>query len=210
MLGRPVFALDEWLRRRDGIVEYTRHPDCVYRMQVDRLDRALALQDGTRARAGDRVVMLHLWNEQLPVFPPAGATIGWARQFSAGLALSLRELASALAARRDLDDIALIGITMSTATAAKAPQLLRIMGRYGFEPVPLPRPRSLGAKLHRFGGNILFSLLVLAYNPGALRRDSLKRDRIQVFQSRAMLERRYGAGASLGDGHAAPARRALP
>lgn len=194
-LRRPILALDRWLRRRTGITEYTGHPDCVFRMQIDRLDREVTLSDGARGSPGDRVVMLHLWNEQVPVFPANGATIGWARRLNNGFELSLRELAAFLASRPDLDDIALVGMTMNVATAAKTPQLLRIMDRYGFEPVPFPPPRSFADKLHQLGSNVLVSLITLAQNPASLRPDSLKRVRGQVFMSRDSLRRRYAGKA---------------
>jgi hypothetical protein len=47
----------------------------------------------------------------------------------------------------------------------------------------------------RVGENLFISLMVLAHNGPALRRDTLRRDRIHVFLSRQMLERRYGSGA---------------
>lgn len=191
-LRRSIFALDRWLRRRAGITEYTSHRSCVFRMQIDRLDRELTLSDGARGSPGDRVIILHLWNEQVPVFPAGGATIGWARRLNNGFELSLRELAAFLGSRPELDDISLVGMTMNVATAAKSPQLLRIMDRYGFEPVPFPPPRSFAAKLHQLGSNVLVSLIALAQNPASLRSDSLSRVRGQVFMSRETLRRRYG------------------
>ena len=51
---------------------------------------------------------------------------------------------------------------------------------------------SIGERLHRFGENILISLIILAHNPGALRPDTLRRVRVPIYLSRRMLEREFG------------------
>jgi hypothetical protein len=43
--------------------------------------------------------------------------------------------------------------------------------------------------------NIFISLIVLARNQAALRRDTLRRGRTRAFMSRKVLEQRYGRGA---------------
>jgi hypothetical protein len=50
----------------------------------------------------------------------------------------------------------------------------------------------MGERLHRFGENILISLIVLAHNPGALRPDTLKRVRVPIYLSRRVLEKKFG------------------
>jgi hypothetical protein len=189
---RLVVALDGWLRRRGGIVEYSDHPRCIYRLQIIWLDRELKLSDGVHARPGDRAVMLHLWNEQIPTVPDRGAGFGWARRFTSALELSLGELARYLAARPQLDDICLIGMPVNIATAQKNLQLLRILARLGFEAGPRPQGRPVPARLHQLGDNIWGTFLVLAYNPAAFRWNNFWRSPLQVFASREMLLRRYG------------------
>ncbi len=54
---------------------------------------------------------------------------------SAQCAISLRELASYLASRRDLNDVALISADVPSGTGTQSAQLARIMGRYGFEAI---------------------------------------------------------------------------
>ena len=67
-----IFALDTWLRRREGVFEYSHKPDCILRAQLGRLTTDVLLSDGTFGRSGDRVIDLHFWNEQIPVKPVAG------------------------------------------------------------------------------------------------------------------------------------------
>jgi hypothetical protein len=66
-LQSAVFALDRRIRRRIGVNEYTLHPQCLFRLQVVRLDDPLVLAGGTSVAGGAVSPVLHLWNEQMPV-----------------------------------------------------------------------------------------------------------------------------------------------
>ncbi len=196
-ISRPLFRFDAWLRRRNRVFEYTAHPQCIFRMQVVALGHEVALADGTRLRPGDRIIDLHIWNEQFPRFPADGATLSWALKIRSRVAISLAQLARYLATTPELADIMAIRADTRLAGTATTAQLLRICRRYGFEPGPRLGPCSLHESLRRFGENILISLFVLARNARALRRDSIWRGRVEIFLSRALLERRYGARESV-------------
>lgn len=203
-LAEAVFALDKWLQRRQGVIEYSTHPQCVFRMQVGRSQRQLLLRDGTVLRRGQRITHLHLWNERIPPIPAAGATIRWARQMQHGMALSLRELASYLALRPEFADVVAICADVPCGTQSQAHQLSAIMAHYGFETIPADEPAPLGERLNRFGDNILISLMVLARNSVALRADTLRRVRVPIYLSRRGLAERFG-----GAEHAAEVREAV-
>lgn len=191
-LAEAIFALDKWLQRCQGVVEYSVHPQCVFRMQVGRSHRQLFLRDGTHLRRGQRIVHLHLWNEHIPPVPATGTTIRWARQMQQGMAVALRELAKYLAERRDLADVAAICADVPCGTQSRARQLSAIMGYYGFETIPEEEPMPLLERLHRFGDNILISLMVLAQNSVTLRADTLRRVRVPIYLSRRGLAERFG------------------
>jgi len=193
-------ALDTWLRRRQAVFEYTRNPTCVFRLDIHHSTRSLVLRDGTRVDPGRRIARLHYWNEQIPAMPSDGPTFAWARQMQRAIAISLRELASYLASRPDLDDIAVICGDVPSGTKEQSAQLARIMAYYGFEARIEPERLPLRERLHRFGENILISLIVLAHNAGALRPDTLKRVRVPIYLSRRVMERKFGclAGSSSG------------
>jgi len=75
-LGRPwlgaiLDALDNGLRLNQGVIEYTRHPDCLFRIQIIASCADVVLSDGARVHPGDRLISLHVWNEQFPAFPRA-------------------------------------------------------------------------------------------------------------------------------------------
>jgi len=191
-LAEAVAVLDAGLRRRQDVFEYTQNPACVFRLDIGPAARPLALRDGTRVHAGQRIARLHFWNEQIPVVPPTGATIAWGRQMQRAIATSLRELASFLAVRPELGDVTVICAVAPSGTKTQREQLARIMARYGFEAIAESEPLSIGKRLHRFGENILISLIILAHNPGALRPDTLRRVRLPIYLSRRILEREFG------------------
>ena len=191
-LAEALAVLDARLRARQAVFEYTQNPACVFRLDISPVARTLALRDGTCVHPGQRMARLHFWNEQIPAVPRDGATIAWARRMQRAIATSLRELASFLAVRPELGDVAVICAVAPSGTKTQSEQLARIMARYGFEAIAEPERLSIGERLHRFGENILISLIVLAHNPGALRPDTLKRVRVPLYLSRRILEREFG------------------
>lgn len=174
------------------MAEFSANPTCIFRMNISHVEQAFALADRTRVRSGDRIVYLHLWNEQIPPVPRAGPTLSWARAFCGRLELSLRELAKYIQAHRDLDDVVAIGANFAQGTREQRTQLTNIMRRFGFAPLPDGESACADGTLCRFGENILISVMVLAQNPVVLRADSLWRDRTPLFVSRSAFLDRYG------------------
>ena len=114
-ISRPLFRFDAWLRRRNRVFEYTAHPQCIFRMQVVALGHEVALADGTRLRPGDRIIDLHIWNEQFPRFPADGATLSWALKIRSRVAISLAQLARYLPTCGVLESPALARIDQPAA-----------------------------------------------------------------------------------------------
>lgn len=187
-LAAPIMALDRFLRRRQGIMEFCDSRECVFRLQIVKTDEKVVLSDCT---AGGRLLDLHLWNEQIPLIPDEGITWEWAQRASQMVEFSLTELACYLKANRDLDDIRVIRGRIGLGAGLGEDRIMRLASRFGFE---RPRWPKSGAenRLHLLGENILISMLVLARNPASLTLDSLWRSRTVVYLSRNELERRYG------------------
>ena len=196
-LGAIVEAIDKRLRNRDGVGEFSTSPGCILRIRVVESRDGLAFSDGARVHPGDRIVDLHLWNEQLPSMPKHGATLAWARRINRAFDMSLRELARHLAGRRDLDDVVAIRANMSFGLPERGNQIARFAARYGFEPVASARSRSLDETLHRFGENILISLMIIARHAVVFRAGTLRRGRVPVYMSRRTLQSRFGARREL-------------
>src|ERR1700746_1828261 len=140
-----IFALDTWLRRREGVFEYSHKPDCILRAQLSRLTSDVLLSDGTFGRSGDRVIDLHFWNEQIPVKPVAGYSLAWACAFNRSIEESLRGLAEFLTRKPELSDIRIIRAYINLEP------LDRIAARHGFEPVRDPITPSTWERVHQFG-----------------------------------------------------------
>ena len=133
-LRAMVAALDERVRLRHGIFEYTCNPDCLFRVQFVTASKAFVLSDGVAVRPGDRLAALHVWNEQFPAFPANGPTLNWGRRASRSFDASLRELAYFFKTRRDLDDVVAICGNMAFGSPECSAQFIRFVGRFGFEP----------------------------------------------------------------------------
>lgn len=196
-LGAVIETMDSRLRCRIGVSEYTKAPDCVLRMQIIRSTEDLRLEDGTCLRPGDRMVDLHIWNQQMPAMSEKGATLAWARRMNDGFKRSLNELAIHLAARNDVDDIVVVRAVAALGAEDRADKISRMLSRFGFEIVMPRETPSVTQKIRRFAENILISLMVLAYNPIALRSDTLMRGRVHGYLSRRTLDRRYGAAGEM-------------
>ena len=191
-IGAMLGALDSRLRQRQGVLEYTCCPSCLFRIQIITSCADIVLSDGTHVYPGDRLISLHVWNEQFPAFPTHGPTLAWARRVNRAFDISLRNLAQFLEMRRDLADVTAICANITFQSAERGAQLARFVSRFGFEKVAVDGSQSLRQRMHWFGENILISLIVLAHNATALRADTLWRDRTLVFLSRQTLQRRYG------------------
>ena len=181
-----IFALDTWLRRREGVFEYSHKPDCILRAQLSRLTSDVLLSDGTFGRSGDRVIELHFWNEQIPVKPVAGYSLAWGCRFNRGVAKSLRGLAQFLMSRPQLSDINII------RAITNLDSLQRIAARHGFEVIRDPVKLS---PWQRFGQNILFGLLTLACHSGRARPRKFSRSRQVTYLARGALDCKYIAAA---------------
>ncbi len=195
-LAQAVFGLDNVLRHRRGVFEYTAEAECILRAELARLEHEVDLPDGTTLPAGELVVRLHLWNEHIPALPREGATLNWARRMNRSLDASLCRLAAFMHDEPGFDSVVAVHSELTFGTNAQMGQLLRICRRYDFLPAPPPAPQTPMWRLHRQGENMLIAFLVLARNPRAFRLDCLRRDRADVYLPRKALDARYiGAAA---------------
>ena len=192
-LAETLFAFDTKLRQHRGVIEYSAHPACIFRIEIALSHRCLTLADGTDLRPGARIARLHFWNEHIPPVPYRGTTIRWARRMQRSISISLHELARYLSSRPDLCDISVVCGDVPSATRSQRHQIEYIMAHYGFETMMEARPLPFAERVHRLGENILISLTVFAQNPAALRLDTLQRVRVPIYLSRLTLERKFGS-----------------
>lgn len=161
----------------------------MFRVGLREAEQTVTLSDGTLVQAGDPVLELHLWNENIPPMGLEGPTVAWAHQVNRAIHASLRELAGYLAGEPSLEGVRAVCGDMQLGSPRQTEQLAHIVGRYGFEAVDDASGRR--GTLHRFGKSLLIFLLVMATNPIALRSAILRPYHKRVYLSRAILERRY-------------------
>ena len=180
-LVRMVGWLDCYLRHRQGVIEYSDLPGCIFRLQfIDSPDNAL-FHDGTRVHVGDRISTAYLERTCAPrrrtrsdrgVRPAFGSLH---RHLPIGIGpVSCRAQGSGRCRAISAGNLVL-------GSKARGVQIARIAVLYGFEPICSTISLSLSQRLHRLGENILISMLVLARNPRTLRSDTLWRDRTLTY-----------------------------
>lgn len=177
-----IFAFDSWLQQWQGVFEYSHKPDCIFRAQLSRLSSDVRLSDGTVGCRGDRVIDLHLWNEQISVTPTSPHSLAWGCRFSRSFAKSLRGLDHFLLSKPELSGIKIIRANVNLDP------LRRIAARHGFEAIRDPVKFSPWEHVHRFGQNILYWLLTLACNSGGARSNKFWRSRQLIYLPRRALD----------------------
>jgi len=187
-----VGTTDIFLRRWYHVREFTDDPTCLLRVSLIRAPRDLRLGDGQEIRAGDDVIMLHIWNEQLPRFFALGADFRWAKMVRRRMRHSFGTLAHHLVGDPTLAGVT--GIYACVLFSSRRPrwQISRAAASFGFELVEA-RP---GRGLRALGEDMLLWAFARAFNPAALRRHCFRRDRGELWISRASLLRRYGRDAT--------------
>jgi hypothetical protein len=171
-----IRAFDRALCRRYRVFEFDDSPDCVLRLQTSHAAHPICLGDGTLVQRGDPVLMLHVWNERVPLIGPDGPDLAWAARFQRMLLASLRSAARWLAARPDLAGVRAVGaVTVLVGPDDKRGGLL---GRMGMQAIPYRNP--LG-RFGEFWENFYSWALMWAYSPASLRHRRLLTVRRREF-----------------------------
>jgi hypothetical protein len=119
-----VRRLDALLRRRLGVFEFCDDPECLLRLRLARAPHDLLLPDATVC-AGEPVLELHLWNEQLPLPPRAGPDLAWAVRLHRLWVKSLRLVAQHIGSDAHLAGVRALGGSTVLADSEE------VVGRYG-------------------------------------------------------------------------------
>lgn len=176
------------LRRVYGVRSFTDHPDCLLRIARAAAPREIVLNDGTQVHPGEPITLLHFWNEHIPRFPPDRPDFAWARLFCRRMHFSLCALSRHLAEDSGWDDVRAIHGCVNFGSRRRRWQIQLAAARFGFELVPVEVPCGL----HEMGEDILIWCFARAFNPAALRRHVLWRDRTELWVSRNRLTSQYG------------------
>lgn len=202
LLDRLVVAFDRRQRRRLHIWEFSDDPDCILRVGIARARIGAELADGTVVRPGDRIGVIHLWNERVPRIPADGPDVAWATALSRLVVHSFRLLARYMLATSDLDDIQAFGGEFGFVYTPVAIRLLRRLGIEVFEPRP---PHGLWEWIVDTVMRIWPWLLRRVFNPASLHGRTLADMRRRpVWITRRTILRLYGPDAQPADARSEP------
>jgi hypothetical protein len=137
--------------------------------------------------AGDPILAIHLWNEHLPLIPPAGPDMAWARSVQRSFIYSLQAIAEEMNKDPRLADVCAVQGESVLISLTGGEHLIR---RLGF--VILPAHNRLG-RFGEFWENFYTWGLMWAYNPASLRNrhfSTLKK--AELWMAADQFVRRYG------------------
>jgi len=193
LVRRLIAGIDAWLRRREGIFEYTQNPECILRLSRGTAPRDIILPDDTQVAAGEAVGELHMWNEHAPKIPAGGPSVGWAKKLQRGFKTSLQDLAAYIQADADFASVRVFHATAAFVGRNGNEQIEKMARHYGFETIDLAPPTSFFRRLHFWGDNLLVWLLGWTFNPRSVRHMPVfNRRRQEMWLSRDTLMRLFG------------------
>lgn len=191
VLARAIRRLDAYLRKRDGIFEFTDDSRCVLRVHLAAAESDICFSDGTMIRRGDPVGVLHLWNEHLATIPDDGPDLRWGSTLRRSLLRSFEALAHAAERDPRLARARAFGGNAVFVSRNGAPQIARMARRYGLEWITDRPAPTLGRRIHDFFENFLILGLQWAYNPRGVKGKGFVREREPLWMTRQTLLERY-------------------
>jgi len=184
-----VRKLDDIIRKSIGVFEFSYDENCLLRLQVIRAPRTLQLPNLT-IEPGDQVLLLHLWNERLPLFSAGSADMAWARCFLRLINYSFCLVAGYLHDDPQLSEVRAVGGETILLSSGLHEAGRRFVQDLGFTVTPYHR------RLGRFGEfweNFYSWLIIWTFNPGSLpSRSLLYLSRSEMWISREAFLQRFG------------------
>ncbi len=161
-----IRRLDAFLRSRNGIFPCVEREDCLLQLQISRAPRLLVFPD-EEIGAGEPVLLLHLWNDHLPLLPPGGPDLTWASRARHLFLKSLASVAERIRADASLAPIRAVGGRTALFTPDGRSGGARLLRRLGFTVIPCQR--GLGGRPGEFLEDLYAALLIWTYNPNGPR-----------------------------------------
>lgn len=159
-----IRRFDQFLARQYGLFNFCDEPDCVLRLQVSTSPHRLCFPNQL-VEAGEKVLLLHLWNEQIPAVSKEGIDLAWVKNMQRSFLKSLRAVGTYMQTEPCMADIRAVGgetVLMLVGTRHSGE---RFMERLGFYVEPYEAP--LG-RFGEFWENFYSWFLMWAYNPSSL------------------------------------------
>ncbi len=191
-LRAVIGKFDEALRRFYGVYEFSLADGCLLRIARARVSEVTWLADGSRLPPGTEIIDLHLWNERLSRLPAPKRGLSRAIALRRSTAVSLCELARHVEAEASFCDIAAIRAQTALVPKRRIRKLLRVAAAFGFEEPASSEKAAGDFQIGHFWHDLFILALLWTFNPGACRRNGLRRQRCELWLSRPALIARYG------------------
>ncbi len=192
-MKRIVRAFDRFLCRLHGVFLFWDDPDCMFRAELGRARHTIVLPDAV-IPAGEKVLLVHFWNEHMPQIPPEGPSMDLALRGSRMIIRSFRVLAREM--RRDprMADVQALGGATVLFAAGDESGGEKLFTRLGFSMFPYRSP--LG-RFGEFWENFYTWSLMWAYNAVSLRqRQLIALKRTDAWMTAESFLLKYGTGTA--------------
>lgn len=160
-----IRRFDAFLVRQYGLFNFLDEPECVLRLQIATASHRLYFPDQV-VQPGEKVLVLHLWNEHIPPVSPSGIDLAWVKTMQRAFMKSLRAVGSYMQAEDWTTEIRAVGGITVLMFAGTRRSGERYMERLGFTVMPYKNP--LG-RFGEFWENFFSWALMWTYNPSSLR-----------------------------------------
>jgi hypothetical protein len=191
-LERFVRSLDAYMRRCQGIIEFTDDEQCILRISLRPARKCERL-----AGSGEWVGEIHLWNEHIPQIPSGGADIVWGIMMRRRLRVSLIMLAQFIQSDPRFSNISVFCGETAFASGKSLDQTHGLASCFGFEITENRRCSGFLGWWERLGEAFYLWGMVRTFNPGALRRGLVMKPAwFQFWLRRETLLKKYSARAA--------------
>lgn len=164
-----IRGFDGWLSHIEGVEPFTDDPCVILRLQEGRLACDIPLPEAIVPR-GSPVLIVHLWNERVPLIESSGPDLGWAIRTQRSLVYSFRAVARHLGATPRLDSVTAVGGTIAQIRRQGPDGGRSLFEHLGFVIFPYHRPAGAFGE---FWENFYTWWLMWAFNPASAARRSL-------------------------------------
>jgi hypothetical protein len=204
LLYRAIRVVDRRLWRAQGVFEFSASSECVFRLAIEPAEESVRLRDGVVVERGEPVIVLHFWNEHLPVMPPKGPDFAWANLLRRRMNHSLGEIAAFFEADPRLSGIRAVHARLASPTPGERQTVRRFGERFGFETIVSAAKPSLSRRVQDWMDKIWSWIMVWTYNPPGLKGRSVMQRREYLWISKAALQSRFGSKDRRGVGEGQP------
>lgn len=136
--------IDAFLRKIQGIYEFTDDSECLLRIQLTRAAHTVTI-GGERIMKSDVVLAVHAWNERMPKLPAQGPTLEWALRLRRQVIHSFVKVAQEIGQDHQYSQVRAVCGESALFSFTDHTGGTRLMEHLGFTVLPYHRP------LGRFG-----------------------------------------------------------